>query len=190
MRREMATLAMVPAARPIPVTVSVGVAAAGPAELGVTALIERADDALYEAKRAGRDRCSVAGAPSASLAAPEPLAIGPPAIGSRSRERIVTAPIAIALLARHRRRDRGGVCGDAAGSRRAGRASRQRGEARRERRASPGKWRRAAGWPADVAHDVNDLLTAITGHTELLIAEPRPVRREPFRTPTKFNAPP
>ena len=55
-RREMATLAMVAGGKTIPVTVSVGIAAAGPAELGVTALIERADDALYQAKRAGRDR--------------------------------------------------------------------------------------------------------------------------------------
>ena len=62
-RREMATLAMVRDGRTIPVTVSVGVAAAGPRRLGVTALIQRADDALYQAKRAGRDRCSVAGAP-------------------------------------------------------------------------------------------------------------------------------
>lgn len=78
-RRMMATLAMVAGGKTIPVTVSVGVAAAGPAELGVTALIERADDALYQAKREGRDRCSVASSPAAPVAAPEPQAIDPPA---------------------------------------------------------------------------------------------------------------
>jgi diguanylate cyclase (GGDEF)-like protein len=80
-RREMATLAMVAGGKTIPVTVSVGVAAAGPAELGVTAFIERADNALYEAKRGGRDRCIVAGAPSASLPIPEALASVLPGIG-------------------------------------------------------------------------------------------------------------
>jgi len=80
-RRMTAALAMVAGGKTIPVTVSVGVAAAGPAELGATALIERADDALYQAKREGRDRCSVAGVPAASVAASEPQAVGPPAAG-------------------------------------------------------------------------------------------------------------
>jgi diguanylate cyclase (GGDEF)-like protein len=71
-RREISTLTMVAGGKTIPVTVSVGVAAAGPAELGVTALIERADDALYQAKRAGKGRCSVAETPVASVAASEP----------------------------------------------------------------------------------------------------------------------
>ena len=39
-----------------PVTVSVGVAVAGPGGLPVTKLVERADGALYRAKRQGRDR--------------------------------------------------------------------------------------------------------------------------------------
>ena len=64
-RREMATLAMVAGGKTIPVTVSIGIAVAGRAELGVASLIQRADDALYQAKRAGRDRCGVAGAPAA-----------------------------------------------------------------------------------------------------------------------------
>jgi diguanylate cyclase (GGDEF)-like protein len=79
-RRQMTSLAMVVGDKKMAVTVSVGVATAGPAELGVTALIERADDALYQAKGAGRDRWRVAGAPAASLAAslaaPEPQPIG------------------------------------------------------------------------------------------------------------------
>jgi diguanylate cyclase (GGDEF)-like protein len=63
LRRQMSTLAMVADGKTIPVSVSVGIAVAGIAELGVTALIERADEALYQAKREGRDRCSVAGTP-------------------------------------------------------------------------------------------------------------------------------
>jgi diguanylate cyclase (GGDEF)-like protein len=39
-----------------PVTVSVGVAVAGPGGIPVTKLVERADGALYRAKRQGRDR--------------------------------------------------------------------------------------------------------------------------------------
>lgn len=43
-----------------PVTVSVGVAVAGPGGLPVERLVERADQALYKAKRQGRDRVIVA----------------------------------------------------------------------------------------------------------------------------------
>ena len=68
----------------IPVRVSVGVAAAGPAELGVTALIERADAAMYQAKRAGKDRCGADEAAEASLVRSEIQAIGPPRTGRRS----------------------------------------------------------------------------------------------------------
>ena len=64
----MATLAMVQDGKTIPVTVSVGVATAGPEDLVFATLIQRADDALYQSKRAGRDRCSVAGVPAASVA--------------------------------------------------------------------------------------------------------------------------
>jgi diguanylate cyclase (GGDEF)-like protein len=86
-RREIATLAIVAGDKTIPVRVSVGVAAAGPGDLGVTALIERADDALYQAKRAGRDRCGVAdaaAASSASSASSEPQATRSPPVGVRS----------------------------------------------------------------------------------------------------------
>jgi diguanylate cyclase (GGDEF)-like protein len=77
-RRQMATLVMVVGDKKIPVTVSIGVAAAGPAELGVNALIERADDALYQAKRAGRDRWRAAGSPAPLLDASEPEALAAP----------------------------------------------------------------------------------------------------------------
>jgi diguanylate cyclase (GGDEF)-like protein len=82
-RREMTTLAMVTDGKTVPVTVSIGVATAGPAELGATALVERADSALYQAKRAGRDRFSVAGAPAAAVVAPGPPENSPSAASSR-----------------------------------------------------------------------------------------------------------
>jgi diguanylate cyclase (GGDEF)-like protein len=68
LRREIATLAMVAGDKTIPVTASFGVATADQAELGVTALIERADEALYQAKRAGRNQSCVAGSTVSSLA--------------------------------------------------------------------------------------------------------------------------
>ena len=82
-RREMATLAMVTDGKTVPVTVSIGVASAGPEELGATALVKRADDALYKAKRAGRDRFSVADAVAAPAVSSVPQAIDLSAIGSR-----------------------------------------------------------------------------------------------------------
>ena len=63
-RREIATLAMVAGTTTVPVTVSIGVATAGPADVGVTSLIARADEGLYQAKRGGQNRCAVAAAPA------------------------------------------------------------------------------------------------------------------------------
>lgn len=83
LRRKMASLTMVSGGKTIPVTVSVGVAEAGPGELGVTGLIDRADSALYQAKREGRNRCSVA--PAAPAAASDPEAIDPPSTSIRGR---------------------------------------------------------------------------------------------------------
>jgi diguanylate cyclase (GGDEF)-like protein len=71
-RRKIAALAIVSGGKTIPVTVSIGVAEAGPAELGVAALIERADDALYQAKRDGRNRSHLSRRPSPVVAAREP----------------------------------------------------------------------------------------------------------------------
>ena len=79
LRREVSTLAMNAGGRTVPVTISVGVAAAGPAELGVTALIERADHALYQAKRAGRNQVAVASAAATPAVIPEPNPAEPPA---------------------------------------------------------------------------------------------------------------
>ncbi len=56
LRREIATLAMVDEGRPVPVTASLGIAIAAYSDLGVTGMIERADLAMYQAKRAGRNR--------------------------------------------------------------------------------------------------------------------------------------
>jgi diguanylate cyclase (GGDEF)-like protein len=55
-RREIGTLALVDGEATLTVTTSFGVAMAEPGEPGVTSLIQRADDALYAAKRAGRNQ--------------------------------------------------------------------------------------------------------------------------------------
>lgn len=66
-RRSMQSLAMVAGDRTIPVTLSIGVVTANGDELGITGLIERADAALYQAKREGRDRSSTGARPAAAL---------------------------------------------------------------------------------------------------------------------------
>ncbi|MET0537179.1 MAG: GGDEF domain-containing protein [Xanthobacteraceae bacterium] len=55
----------------IGLTVSIGVASATPSMSGIETLIKRADDALYEAKRSGRDRVAIA---SASISSSEAFA--------------------------------------------------------------------------------------------------------------------
>lgn len=76
-RQRIGTLAITAGGKSIRVTVSIGIAAAGPADLGVAALMERADGALYQSKREGRDRWTVAGTPAPAPAQP----IAPPALG-------------------------------------------------------------------------------------------------------------
>ena len=78
LRREIATLAMLAGDKTIAVTASFGVTAADQADLGVTALIERADEALYRAKRAGKNQSCVAGSvPSSPAPASSPVLATP-----------------------------------------------------------------------------------------------------------------
>jgi diguanylate cyclase (GGDEF)-like protein len=66
LRREISTLNMTAGGRTLSVTASVGVATAAAGELDLTAVIERADEALYQAKRAGRNRFCVAIPPAST----------------------------------------------------------------------------------------------------------------------------
>ena len=56
LRREIASHPIVTASRPIPATVSIGFAARSPEVSSISQLMRAADQALYEAKRAGRNR--------------------------------------------------------------------------------------------------------------------------------------
>jgi len=69
LRQNVAALKLGDANR-APVTISIGIAAAIPGELDVNAFIDRADEALYRAKRSGRNRLCVAVPPSLSDARP------------------------------------------------------------------------------------------------------------------------
>jgi len=74
---------MVAGGKTMAVTVSIGVATAGHGEIGITGMIERADNALYQAKRAGRDRYSVDRAVGVQVPEAALEAIGPPVAASR-----------------------------------------------------------------------------------------------------------
>ena len=67
--REIGRLRLAVGEHVVNATVSVGVAAAMPGELNPEALIARADDAMYQAKRAGRNRYVVAAEPLVAQAA-------------------------------------------------------------------------------------------------------------------------
>ena len=66
LRQEIANITIAAGDEPVPITISLGVAAAAPGEVDARALIHRADEALYRAKRAGRNRLGVATPPSIS----------------------------------------------------------------------------------------------------------------------------
>lgn len=86
LRKEIATLTVGAGHNVRAVTVSVGVTAALPDELDVAAILARADASLYEAKRLGRNRVSVAPAPvssGASASLPDPQPASRPASLSR-----------------------------------------------------------------------------------------------------------
>ena len=56
LRQDLAKVTVGADANRMAVTVSIGAAAAIPGELDAKALIQRADEAMYRAKRAGRNR--------------------------------------------------------------------------------------------------------------------------------------
>jgi diguanylate cyclase (GGDEF)-like protein len=80
-RREMATLAMVSDGKTIPVTISVGIASALREELATAALVGRADEALYQAKRAGRNQCAIAARTAPLSALESNTFVSPPLTG-------------------------------------------------------------------------------------------------------------
>jgi diguanylate cyclase (GGDEF)-like protein len=74
LRRQIAETRRAPG-DDLQVTVSLGVASTLPDEMDVTAVIGRADDALYRAKRGGRDRwCAAAVLPGTTLGEPARMA--------------------------------------------------------------------------------------------------------------------
>lgn len=76
LRREIEALELRPSGRPLTITASIGVATAVPGEIDPALCIQRADRALYVAKRAGGNRVVVEDPPHAL---PEPQALAKPA---------------------------------------------------------------------------------------------------------------
>jgi diguanylate cyclase (GGDEF)-like protein len=86
-RQDLAAVRVGNDANPTAVTVSIGVAAALPGELDAKVFLNRADEALYRAKSAGRNRLCVAASPLSSEPASGPRAL--PSVGAlRSAERL------------------------------------------------------------------------------------------------------
>jgi diguanylate cyclase (GGDEF)-like protein len=81
LRRTLAALRVETPAGPLSLTVTIGVAAVRAEETDVTQALQRADDAMYAGKRAGRDRVMAAGAPTAAGDAEAPGAQPPRACG-------------------------------------------------------------------------------------------------------------
>jgi diguanylate cyclase (GGDEF)-like protein len=75
LRQDLATLKVGSGAHPITVTVSIGLAAATPGEPDAKAFIQRADEALYHAKSAGRNRLCLAVPPLGAEAPAGPRAV-------------------------------------------------------------------------------------------------------------------
>jgi diguanylate cyclase (GGDEF)-like protein len=71
-RKELATISVASEGGTVPVTVSIGVATSVMTDRSASSLIERADAALYQAKRGGRNRYSVAPNPAHAVP-PAPL---------------------------------------------------------------------------------------------------------------------
>ena len=67
LRRELGKLTASVGDAVIPITVSVGLAAASANDRTAEVLVDRADKALYDAKHAGRNRVSIAPGPALSL---------------------------------------------------------------------------------------------------------------------------
>jgi diguanylate cyclase (GGDEF)-like protein len=79
-RREIASLNIPGVSDRLSITASLGVAVVAPGDADVTEVIERADAALYQAKRGGRNRFAVstvglaAAGPAKVLSLPQPIA--------------------------------------------------------------------------------------------------------------------
>ena len=62
LRQELEKVSVEWTGQTVSITASIGIATADPGEIETKALVVRADDAIYRAKRAGRNRVCVDGA--------------------------------------------------------------------------------------------------------------------------------